>query len=97
MRACVRMCLCACVRACVRACARARVPTCIHTCIIDMESLVLRRRPYWREQSGSMILKTIPATPDDGETRGVDNCRNYMQVCLYMIQASMDSQRGEAM
>ena len=106
MCACMRTCVGPCVRACVRACvARARVPPCIHTCTIYIKSLVLRRRPYWTEQSRRMIFITIPATLDDGETRGEDNCRNYMQVqtredncrnlmqvCLYMIQASMDSQ-----
>ena len=73
MRACVRTCVCACA----------------HTCRIDMESLVLRRMTYWTEQSGRMILITIPAMPDDGETRGEDNCLKWMHVCLYMIQASM--------
>ena len=36
-----------------------------------------------------MILITIQATPDDGETRREDNFLKLMQVCLYMIQASM--------
>ena len=61
------------VRTCVHACElraylRACVRSCVHTCRIDMESVVLRRRTYWTEQSGRMILITIPAMPDDGET-----------------------------
>ena len=36
-----------------------------------------------------MILITIPATPDDGETRGEDNVG---KASLYTIQESMDSQ-----
>ena len=97
MRACVRMHVCVCVRACLCkyvstcVCVRACVRACVHayTCRIYMESLVLRERTYWTEQSGRMILITIPAMPDDGETRGEDNCLKWMHVCLYMIQASM--------
>ena len=87
---CVRTCVCACVRECVHACVRVCARALVHT--IDMDSLVLRRMTYWPKQSGRMILITSPATPDDGETRGEDNCRKYMQVCFYMIQESMDSQ-----
>ena len=76
VRACVRACVCVCVRTCLRkyvstcvhAFVRACVRSCVHTCRIDIESLVLRRRTYWTEQGGRIILITIPAMPDDGET-----------------------------
>ena len=62
-------------------CARAHVPTYTYTFKIDMEHLVLRRRTYWTEKSGIMIFITIPAMPDDGETRGEEK---YENICKFV-------------